>query len=118
MADKRFKRPHFDSDGDNTAQAVKTTAGRIHALEVSNPNAVDAYLQLFNAAAGDVTVGTTTPTLSLFVPAGDGTLDGAMDKEWGDEGLDFQTAITYACATTATGSGDPATGLVVNLLFS
>ena len=85
----------------------------IYNLEVSNPNTVDCYLQLFDFATGDVTVGTTTPAMSLFVPAGDGTLNGAMDKEYSG-GLTFETAITYACTTTATGSGDPTTGLVVN----
>lgn len=114
----RPRLPHFDSDGDNSVQSVKTVAGRIHAIEVSNPNAADAFLQLFDLATGDVTVGTTTPILSLIVPAGDATLDGAMDKNWGEEGLDFQTAITYACTTTATGNGDPSTGLIVNILFS
>lgn len=103
----------FDADGDNTAQSVKGTPGRLYFIEVSNPNAADAYLQLFDLATGSVTVGATTPKLSLLVPAGDGTKDGAMDKVF-TIGLHFGTAITYACTTTATGSGDPTTGLVCN----
>lgn len=100
--------PFFDSDGDNTAQAVRTTSGYLHFLEVSNPNGTDAFIQLFDAATGDVSVGTTTPALSLLVPA-----NGAMDKHF-PVPMKFETAITYACTTTATGSGDPTTGLVVN----
>lgn len=99
---------HFDSDGDNTAQALSARSGQLHYLEVQNPNAADAFIQLFDAAAADVTVGTTTPKLSLFVPA-----NGAMDKYWNDP-IDFNTAITYACTTTAIGSTDPTTGLVIN----
>jgi hypothetical protein len=110
-------RPFFDSDGDNTATAMKTSEGELYSLEVSNPNSSDAYIQLFDATASDVTVGTTTPSLSFLVPAGDGTLDGGMDKFW-PNGVIFDTAITYACTTTATGSSDPSTGLVVNAVRS
>ena len=103
----------FDADGDNTAQVIKASAGRLYFLEISNPNDADAFIQLFDVAAGSVSVGTTTPKLSLFVPAGDGTKDGAMDKVFAIP-VHFGTAITYACTTTATGNGDPATGLIVN----
>ena len=107
---------HFDADGDNTAQAVSTTSSVLYGIEVSNPNSADAYLQLFDVATGDVTVGTTTPNLSLFVPAGDGTKDGAMDKDF-SEGIKFGTAISYACTTGAANAGDPSTGLIVNMWF-
>ena len=97
----------FDADGDNTAQAIKAGAGRLFFLEVYNPNSADAWIQLFDVATGGVTVGTTTPKLSLYVPPG------AMDKMW-PLPVHFGTAITYACTTTQTGSGDPTTGLTVN----
>ena len=100
----------FDSDGDNSAQAGSTTSCQLHYLHVINTNVNAAYLQLFNAVAGDVTVGTTTPKMSLFIPA-----NGAHDAYWGDSPIDFDTALTYACSTTATGNGDPSTGLVINL---
>ena len=106
----------FDADGDNTAQVAFAGFGSVLSLEVSNPNAADAYLQLFDVAAGSVTVGTTDPNQSLFVPAGDGTKDGAMDKDFG-AGIFFKNAITYACTTTAAGAGDPTTGLVVNMVI-
>ena len=106
----------FDSDGDNTAQAGKVSAGRLYFLEVSNPNATDAYIQLFDIATGGVTVGTTPPKLSLLVPAGDGTKDGAMDKVFNIP-IHFGTAITYACTTGVTDATDPTIGLIVNLGF-
>jgi hypothetical protein len=106
-------RPFFDSDGDNTAQAMKSSGGFVYFLEVSNTNTADAYFQMFDAETSDVTVGTTTPSLSIHVPAGDGTLRGSMDMLL-PGGIIFNTAITYSCTTTATGSGDPSTGLVVN----
>ncbi len=108
MAMDAFLQTFFDSDGDNTAQVGKSASGYLYFLEVTNPNGIDAYLQLFDLAAADVTVGTTTPKLSLLVPG-----NGGMDKAFAVP-LKFGTAITYACTTTATGNGDPATGLVVN----
>ena len=110
-------RPFFDSDGDNTAQAIIAKAGELYALEVSNPNNVDGYIQLFDLATGDVTVGATTPKQSFLAPAGDGTQEGGMDKFW-PNGMVFDTAITYACTTTATGGTALSTGLVVNALVS
>lgn len=104
----------FDSDGDNSAQSVKTSGGRIHYIEVSNINAADAFLQLFDVAAASVTVGTTTPKQSFLVPKGDGTNRGGMDRVFNPP-LEFQIAITYACTTTATGNGDPSVGLIVNV---
>lgn len=106
----------FDADGDNTAQQIKASAGKLYGLEVSNPNTVDAYIQLFDLATGSVTVGTTTPKQSYLVPGGDGINNGAMDKVFTIP-VSFATAITYACTTTATGSGDPTTGLVVNAIY-
>ncbi len=107
--------PYLDTDGDNTAQALKTADGRILYLHVINPNATDAFLQLFDAATGDVTVGTTTPALTFLIPAGNGVTRGAWELPPGVAIL-FKVAITYACTTTATCNGDPTTGLIINAL--
>lgn len=109
---------YFDADGDNTAQAIKAGAGRIYHLECSNRNAADAYLQLFDASTGNTTVGQTTPVQSYLVPAaGDASHAGAFDREF-IVPLSFANAITYACTLTPTGSGDPITGLVLNVGFA
>lgn len=107
----------LDTDGDNTAQACKTTAGDLMYVHVINVNSVDTWLQLFDAAAADVTVGTTTPKLSFLIPAGNGTDAAGFTENFGNFPVHFETAITYACTTTATGSGDPTTGLTVNLMY-
>lgn len=99
----------FDSSGDNTAQAGLARGCYLAWLEVTNPNNVDGFIQFFDAATGSVTVGTTTPKLSFLVPA-----NGGNDKVFAHP-IHFNTALTYACATTATGSGALATGLIVNL---
>lgn len=103
----------FDSDGDNTAQSIATIGGYLDALHVINSNTSQAFIQLFDVAAASVTVGTTTPKQSFLVPAGDGTNSGAFERQFSPP-IPFSTAITYACTTTATGNGDPTTGLIVN----
>ena len=116
MATPLHLRPHFDSSGDETAQAMKTSGGGLYYLHVTNINAVDAFIQLFDVAAGSVTVGTTTPTLSFLVPAGSGSLNGAFTETFSPP-IDFGVAITYACATSATGNGALGTALIVNGLY-
>lgn len=107
----------FDSDGDNTNQVVKSNPGRIYNVEVSNINNADAFLQLFDALTANVTVGTTAPKLSFLVPKGNTVDYGAMEKQFGDSPLEFGVGIIYACTTTATGNGDPTTGLIVNIVY-
>lgn len=103
--------PYFDSDGDNTAQALKASAGNLYKINVYNPNTAIAFVQLFDTAAGSVTVGTTTPVYVIPVPSEGFTIEDFVP------GLSFGTAITYACTTTATGSGDPTTGLTLSATF-
>ena len=116
MADKPAAKKFWDADGDNTAQAMKPSGGRIHYLHVLNSNTAQAFLQLFDAPAANVTVGTTTPALTFLIPGGDGTTDGAFEQYFGVP-IHFSAAITYACTTTRTGNGDPTTGLGVNALY-
>ena len=93
----------------NTATAIKSSAGNIYLLHVENPNSSKAYLQFYDVAAGSVTVGTTTPKLSLLIPATGGH-DGYLPIP-----IAFGTAITVAATTTATGGAAPTTGLLVNI---
>ena len=114
----RFNRTHFDADGDNSAQAAKTSRGFLKYIHVVNSNTAQAFLQLFDTAAASVNVGTTTPVQSYLIPPGDGTTSGAFEVAFGSEsGLYFDTAITYACTTTPTGSTDPTTGLTVSMVY-
>ena len=93
--------------------AVKTTPGSFYGGVIYNPNATVAYVQLFDAAVASVTLGTTTPKLTLPVPA-----TSALVLPQSAEGkAAFYTAISTAATTTPTGSTAPGTGLVTNLFF-
>lgn len=102
--------PFFDASVGATAQTMSASPATLASLQVTNPNATDMYLQIFDATAP--TIGVTTPKSSFWVPA-----LGAYDAEIGPDGIEFATAITYAATTTSTGSGAPGTGLILNGSF-
>lgn len=98
--------PHVLGALVHTATAVITTTGELRRVTCYNPNASAAYVQLFNAATSNVTVGTTAPydvvplqattTVTWAVPAGD----------------IYSVAISAAATTTYNGSTSPGTALV------
>jgi len=96
----------------NTAVAVKASAGNLYYFHIQNTNSADSYLQLYNVAQGSVSVGTTTPDLTLAVPAG-GVLDTPLTFPYS-----FSTAITIAATTTITGGSAPSTGLLVAIGYN
>jgi len=95
----------FDADADETAQAIKASSGTLVRLTVDNADTAKIYVQLFDLAIGDVTVGTTVPKYVIPVPAGAMYDDKLV--------MDFATAISYAVTSTPTGLG--ATGATITL---
>ncbi|MDB5448314.1 MAG: hypothetical protein JWQ97_3631 [Phenylobacterium sp.] len=94
----------------NAAVAIKASVGQLCWYDIFNPSAAVAYVQLFDRAQGSVTVGTDTPAAAIGIPAG-GRAQGFVQR-W-----NFNTAITAAATTTATGSIAPATALVASFGF-
>lgn len=88
-------------DLDETEEDVKTTAGQLYGYYFANTNAAARYLKFYNATAANVTVGTTTPVLTLYLPA---TSAGHISFT---HGVAFDTAI---CAAATTGVADTDTG--------
>lgn len=101
-----FASPHFRASAGVTVETIKGEAGQLCLLEVRNPNAAEAWLQLFDHA--NPAVGTTPPALSFYIPA-----NGANDKMF-TVPIEFLTAIKYAVTTTPTGNGAPVAGVIVN----
>ena len=96
--------------------AVKASAGKVYAIQVTNVNAAIRWLQLYDVASASVTVGTTTPLLSFGIPGN--TAGGGFTLPV-PAGIGFSTAITLALTTTAGGSTSVTSGEVVcNLLYS
>jgi len=107
-----YSLPYFDGDGNNTAQTLNVGRTHLHKIIVENPNSATAYVQIFDALAADVTVGTTTPDYVIPVLGNSGTVDDYIPS------LRFKTGVTYACTTTPTGNTDPTTGLVLSATYS
>lgn len=88
------------TDIGGTKEAVKASSGAIYAIIVDNSaNAAASYLKLWDAASGDVTVGTTAPDWVFKIPA---SVKRTIPIP---EGLAFGTALTAACVTTAGTAG-------------
>lgn len=98
----------FDSDIDNTVTDLFTGPGNFKGFHLENPsgNAGDHYLQVFNAKAADVTLGTTVPDRVYEI-----VLGGSRD-EGPETGVDehFSNGCSYAFTTTSTGNTDPTSG--------
>ena len=86
-----------------TVQAVKTSAGKIHAIRAINNVASARYLKLYNLAQGSVVVGTTTPFYTLLLAASSMTVLGPELL-----GIYFSTAISCVISTTYADTGDVA----------
>lgn len=95
-----------------TVVAVDASAGQLYELYCYNPNGVVGFVQLFDAATGSVTLGTTTPKLSYGIPA-----TNASGFTLSLVGVQFSTAISAAATTTATGNTALGTGLVCNFKY-
>ncbi len=90
------------SDGTTNGTVIKSSAGTLWSVSVSNINAAIRYLKLYNSTT--VTVGTTTPILTIAIPAG-----GAVQFDGGCNGIRFATGI---CLGITTGAADNDTGAV------
>lgn len=106
-------------DLDETEEEVKASAGQVYAAWVTNLATTTRYLKFYNATAANVTVGSTTPVITIPIP-GNATDDISAVLAAGGYGIAFDTAITVA-ATTALADADAgapgANEVVVNILF-
>lgn len=102
-------------DLDETEEEVKGSEGVLYGYYFYNANAALRYLKFYNATAANTTVGTTTPVLTLPLPA---TSAGHVTFA---EGVKFSTAITVA-ATTGLADNDTgapsASDVIVNLFYA
>lgn len=107
-------------DLDETEEDIKTSAGQIYSLIAINLATGVRYLKLYNATAANVTVGSTTPVMTIPIPTQAATANGAGFVMTIPQGIAFDTAI---CAAATTGVADADTGapganeVVLNVLY-
>jgi hypothetical protein len=81
-------------------------------LTTHNKSASDAYIQVFDALAGSVTLGVTVPKMSIWVPP-----SGASDNINPRVPINFATGIVLAATTTETGAVAPYAGVAATLVY-
>lgn len=84
------------------AASVKSTAGNLFELTVSNPTATAAYVKLYNKASAP-TVGTDVPVLTIPIPATAAGV-GLQCLNFGQNGKRFTTGIAIAVTAAAAAS--------------
>lgn len=110
---------HRSIDLDESEEEVKATAGVVYGLWVSNRATATRYLKFYNDTAANVTVGTTTPVITIPIP-GNTADDVSGNFNVGGLGIGFGTAI---CVAATTGIADNDTGapdandVVVNVFY-
>lgn len=105
-------------DLDETEEEVKASAGTVYGVAFSNLATSTRFLKFYNATAANVTVGTTTPVLTLALPGNaSDDISGVLSFP---QGIAFSTAIT-AAATTGVADNDTgapgANEVLVNILY-
>lgn len=104
-------------DIDETEEEVKASAGQVYGWYIFNAVASIRYVKFYNATAANVTVGTTTPVLTLPVPTS--STNGVGFAFNTAMGIAFDTAISVACTTGLADNdvGAPGTNDVVIQVF-
>lgn len=106
-------------DLDESEEEVKATAGQVYGMWITNTATATRWLKFYNATAANVTVGTTTPVLTIGIP-GNSSDDVSGLLANGTMGIVFDTAITVA-ATTGVADNDTgapaANDVIVNIFY-
>lgn len=106
-------------DLDETEEEVVATACTVYGAWVTNTATSTRWLKFYNATAASVTVGTTTPVITIGIP-GNTSDDISANFGPGGMGVGFSTACTVA---STTGVADADTGapaandVIVNIFY-
>lgn len=107
-------------DLDETEEDVKTSAGQVYGMWVTNTATTTRFVKFYNATAANTTVGSTTPVITIGIP-GNTSDDVSGNFGPGGMGIAFSTAI---CVAATTGLSDADTGapsandVIVNIFYA
>jgi hypothetical protein len=110
---------HRSIDLDESHEEVKGSAGQVYSMWVANLATSTRFIKFYDAATAGVTVGTTTPYLTIPIP-GNSSDDIAGVFNAGSHGIVFATGI---CVAATTGVADADTGapganeVIVNIFY-
>jgi hypothetical protein len=92
-------------DLDESEEDIKTSAGQIYGVWVSNMATSTRFVKFYNLTAANTTVGSSTPVITIAVPGN--ASDDVTGLFSSTHGIAFDTAI---CAAATTGIADADTG--------
>ena len=94
---------------DLAATVTNVTAGvaRVTKVIAMNTSAATAFVQVFDLAAADVTLGTTVPKYQILLAA----TTGFVELDFGSEADSFLIRMSAASTTTTGGSTGSAAGV-------
>ena len=105
-------------DLDETEEDVKTAAGQVYGMWVTNLATTTRFVKFYNATAANVVVGTTAPVITVAIPGN--ASDDVTGLFASTMGIAFDTAI---CVAATTGIADNDTGapaandVLVNIFY-
>ena len=106
-------------DLDETEEEIKATAGTVYHMWVTNTSTGTRWVKFYNATAANVTVGSTTPVITIGIPGN--SSDDVSGLFGGGIGIGFGTAITVA-ATTGVADADTgapgANDVIINVFYA
>lgn len=105
-------------DLDETEEDVKTAAGMVYGMWVTNLATSTRYVKFYNATAANVTVGTTTPVITIPIPGN--STDDVTGLFSSTMGIEFATAISVAATTGLADNDTGAPGaneVVINVFY-
>jgi hypothetical protein len=89
----------------------------VYGWHIQNLDTTDNYVHFYDALTANVTVGTTTPVFTLWVPASSG-LDVYVPVGPREQGIvDCVTGLVIAATTTIGGLTSNTNGCLVNLVY-
>lgn len=94
-------------DVDESEEEVKASAGILGGILAINLDDEKRWLKIYDAAAADVTVGTTATVIDLPIPTLGDTNGAGFIVKFDDFGLGFDNGI---CIAATTGQGDADSG--------
>lgn len=108
---------HNNGTGGTLVEGLTSSRTNLYWLEVSHKNEDDIFIQLFNSN-GTVVLGVDKPTLSIMVPAGDGTYHGGVSRGFAPSPIEFTDGLKYAITTNVDNDVEPASLANVNIVYS
>ena len=108
-------------DLDESQEEVKGSAGTLYGGIAINLASAVRYLKFYNAPTASVTVGTTTPVITIPIPAESSNLGGGFVLPIPAQGVAFSAGITVAAVTGVADNDTTGAGtneVVVNLWYA